>query len=73
MNENELLEALAIEFSLPEIEEGEITANMLAEKTNKSHRASLTFLHNKVKEGKMKCREVRSKSGGKEIAFRLLQ
>ena len=59
MTENELLDELAKELIVPEIDKNEITANMLSIKTGISTRQALSILRKKEQDGLLKSRWVR--------------
>ena len=69
MTENELLEELARELSVPEIETNEITVKMLADKLNVTTRAAYTQLMDMVELGRLKKRYVKVNGSRKVLAF----
>lgn len=69
MTENELLEELARELSVPEIETNEITVKMLADKLNVTTRAAYTQLMDMVEAGRLKKRYVKVNGSRKILAF----
>lgn len=69
MTENELLEELYKELSVPEIETNEITVKMLADKLNVTTRAAYTQLMEMVESGRLKKRYVKVNGSRKVLAF----
>ena len=69
MTENELLNELARELSVPEIESNEITVKMLAERLNVTGRTAYQQLMDMVEAGKLKKRYVKTKGSRKVLAF----
>lgn len=69
MTENELLEELARELSVPAIEPNEITVKMLADKLNVTTRAAYTQLMDMVEAGRLKKRYVKVNGSRKMLAF----
>lgn len=59
MTENELLEELANELTIPEMQPDEITVSMLAKKLNLTHRMAYEILEKKIEQGILKKRFVR--------------
>ena len=70
MTENELLDLLAAELNLPDIDSNEITIKMLAERSGRSESAATDLLKTKVADGVMTCRKVRGASGHPVMAYR---
>ena len=71
MTENELLDELARELVLPDIDtDNEVTARQLAPRLNLSEGKTLSRLKDKVAAGEMSCRWVKLPSGYKALAFR---
>lgn len=71
MTENELLNELVKELTLPDYDpETEVTAKMLAPKLNLSEGKTLERLKTKVAAGELTCQWVKLPSGYKALAFR---
>ena len=71
MTENELLDLLSAELTLPDIAQDEVTVKMLAERSGRSDSAATDLLKGKVSAGVMTCRKVRGASGHPVMAYRM--
>lgn len=69
MTENELLDELARELSIPAIEPNEITTKMLSDKLNITNRSAYTKLMDMVNSGRLKKRYVSVNGSRKMLAF----
>ena len=70
MTENELLEELAKELSLPALEEGEVTAQMVADYTGVSNSQAMRTLKAKETAGLLKSRMVKLPNNHPARAYR---
>jgi len=70
MTENELLDELARELSLPDIEPDEVTAVMLSESVNCSWSKAASVLKTKLAAGELTARKVRTPEGKIATAYR---
>ena len=70
MTEFELLEELAKELSLPSLEEGEVTAQMVADYTGCSWTKAAATLKAKLAAGELTSRQVRTQNGKPATAYR---
>ena len=70
MTEYELLEELAKELSLPSLEEGEVTAQMVADYTGCSLTKAAATLKAKLAAGELTARQVRTANGKPATAYR---
>ena len=70
MTEFELLEELAKELSLPDIEDDEVTAQSVADYTGVSWRKAAAVLKAKLAAGELTERQVRNKNGRIATAYR---
>lgn len=73
MTEYELLEELAKELSLPSIEEGEVTAQMVADYTGVSNSQAMRTLKAKESAGLLKSRMVKMPNNHPARAYRKVQ
>jgi len=70
MTEFELLEELAKELSLPDIEDDEVTAQLVADYTGCSWSTASRVLKDKLAAGELTERQVRNKNGRIATAYR---
>ncbi len=70
MTEFELLEELAKELSLPDIEDDEVTAQLVADYTGVSWSTASRVLKDKLAAGELTERQVRNKNGRIATAYR---
>ena len=70
MTEYELLEELAKELGYPEIEDDEVTAQMVAEYTGCSWSKAAAVLKAKLAAGELTSRQVRTRNGKPATAYR---
>jgi hypothetical protein len=70
MTEFELLEELAKELSLPDIEDDEVTAQLVADYTGCSRPKAAAVLKAKLAAGELTARQVRNKNGRIATAYR---
>jgi len=70
MTEYELLEELARELSLPEIEPDEVTAQLVADYTGVSWCKAAAVLKAKLAAGELTARQVRTQNGKQATAYR---
>lgn len=70
MMEYELLEELARELSLPEIEPDEVTAQLVSDYTGCSWTKAAAVLKTKLAAGLVTARQVRTQSGKPATAYR---
>jgi len=70
MTEFELLEELAKELGYPEIEDDEVTAQMVAEYTGCSWSKAAAVLKAKLAAGELTSRQVRTRNGKPATAYR---
>ena len=70
MTEYELLEELARELSLPEIEPDEVTAQLVADYTGCSWSKAAAVLKAKLAAGLVTARQVRTQNGKPATAYR---
>ena len=70
MTEYELLEELAKELSPPSLEEGEVTAQMVADYTGCSWAKAAATLKAKLAAGELTARQVRTQNGKIATAYR---
>lgn len=70
MTEYELLEELAKELSLPSLEEGEVTAQMVADYTGVSNSQAMRTLKAKEAAGQLKSRMVKMPNNHPARAYR---
>jgi len=70
MTEFELLEELARELSLPEIEPDEVTAQLVADYTGVSWCKASAVLKAKLASGEVTARKVRTRNGKPATAYR---
>ena len=70
MTEFELLEELAKELSLPDIEDDEVTAQLVADYTGCSWSTAARVLKDKLAAGELTERQVRNKNGRIATAYR---
>ena len=70
MTEYELLEELAKELGLPEIEPDEVTAQSVADYTGCSWTKAAATLKAKLAAGELTARKVRAQNGKPAIAYR---
>jgi len=70
MTENELLEELARELSLPTLADDEVTAVMLSESVNCSWSKAASVLKAKLAAGELTSRKVRTPEGKIATAYR---
>ena len=70
MTENELLNELAKELTLPDIEPDEVTAVMLSESVNCSWSKAASVLKTKLAAGELTARKVRTPEGKIATAYR---
>lgn len=70
MTEFELLEELAKELSLPDIEDDEVTAQLVANYTGVSWSTASRVLKDKLAAGELTERQVRNKNGRIATAYR---
>ena len=70
MTEFELLEELAKELGLPEIEPDEVTAQLVADYTGCSWRKAAAVLKTKLAAGLVTARQVRTQNGKPATAYR---
>lgn len=70
MTEFELLEELAKELSLPDIEDDEVTAQSVADYTGVSWRTASRVLKAKLAAGELTARQVRTRNGKPATAYR---
>lgn len=70
MTEFELLEELAKELSLPDIEDDEVTAQSVADYTGVSWSTASRVLKDKLAAGELTERQVRNKNGRIATAYR---
>lgn len=70
MTENELLKELAKELSLPALEEGEVTAQMVADYTGVSNSQAMRTLKAKETAGLLKSRMVKMPNNHPARAYR---
>jgi len=70
MTEFELLEELARELSLPEIEPDEVTAQLVSDYTGVSWSKAAAVLKAKLAAGELTSRQVRTQNGKPATAYR---
>jgi Fic family protein len=70
MTEFELLEELVKELSLPDIEDDEVTAQLVADYTGVSWSTASRVLKDKLAAGELTERQVRNKNGRIATAYR---
>ncbi len=70
MTEFELLEELAKELSLPDIEDDEVTAQLVADYTGCSWRKAAAVLKAKLAAGELTARQVKTHNGKPATAYR---
>jgi len=70
MTEFELLEELAKELGLPEIEPDEVTAQSVADYTGCSWSKAAAVLKQKLADGLVTARKVRTRNGKPAVAYR---
>jgi len=73
MTEFELLEELARELSLPEIEPDEVTAQLVSDYTGVSWSKAAAVLKAKLAAGELTSRQVRTQNGKPATAYRKVQ
>jgi hypothetical protein len=69
MTENELLLELARELCPPEIEDGEVTTEMLQDATGLSYKGAYDALERKVRKNILKWRWIAGPNGNKRKAY----